>query len=119
VGAITASQTQGRVLAATVAPVAPGTPFKAELRKIAVPAARSESLDDVLRRYGEARTHAPAQPRLKGSSGLIVFVFFFMPKDAIRELTRQASKAATANVSSGTTQLIQFPPSTFSVCAVM
>lgn len=91
-------QDASAVLAQKVVPVKPGT-LKADVPVIkAPPPVRTQSLDEVMQQYAEAKKG----PQIKrGASDLIIFVSFSMPKEVLTELARQARASGAVMVVRG------------------
>ncbi|WP_431798272.1 type-F conjugative transfer system pilin assembly protein TrbC (plasmid) [Cupriavidus metallidurans] len=88
------------VLGQNIKPVKPGT-FKVEVPTIkAPPPVRTQSLDDIMQQYAEAKKGGPA-PAKRGANDLIIFVSFSMPKPVLTELARQAKETGAVMVVRG------------------
>ncbi|WP_432263169.1 type-F conjugative transfer system pilin assembly protein TrbC [Cupriavidus sp. TMH.W2] len=91
-------QDTAEALGQKIVPVKPGT-FKAEVPVIkAPPPVKTQSLDDVMKQYAEAKKG----PQVKrGASDLIIFVSFSLPKEILTELARQAKATGAVMVVRG------------------
>ncbi|WP_425953197.1 type-F conjugative transfer system pilin assembly protein TrbC [Ralstonia pseudosolanacearum] len=91
-------QEANAVLGQKIDPVKPGT-FKAEVPVIkAPPPVKKQSLDEVMKQYADAKNGPQVK---KGTSDLIIFVSFSMPKDILTELARQAKETGAVMVVRG------------------
>lgn len=85
-------------LGGKIDPVKAGT-FKTTLPVInAPPPSKTETLDDVVARYNNAKNESKGKP---GQSDFIIFVSFSMPKDKLIELSRQAKETGAVLVVRG------------------